>query len=212
VLAGGGFQHSSGPHAQRWFGVTGVTWSSRRTDATVPPGASPASKSLERRAHANYRGAFSLVVHTSRGEIRAAVAPLSATIRSDGTPEPIDPPHGSAQQWDTAAWIEQSAYPERPASGPSYIYGHACHYHVCPFTRLRESRVGDTITVRASAKPIKYRVCATGVSSKAANLVVPTCNSSTDLVLVTCQYERGDTSTNNIVVVATTVETREPTN
>ncbi len=188
-----------------------MPWSSRSTDATVPPGASSASKSLERRAHANYRGAFSLDVHTSQGEIHAAVAPLSATIRSDGTPEPIDPPHSSARQWDTAAWIEQSAYPERPARGPSYIYGHACHYHVCPFTRLLNSRVGDTITVQTTAKPIRYRVCATGVSSKAGNLVVPTCNSSTDLVLVTCQYEHGDTSTNNLVVVATMIETPNPT-
>jgi hypothetical protein len=147
-------------------------------------------------------------VHTTRGAINAVVAPLSATIRSDGTVEPIDPPHHNAQQWDTAAWIEQSAYPERPASGPSYIYGHACHYHLCPFTRLGDAHVGDTITVQSSSSPIGYRVCSVGVSSKAGNLVQPPCSSGADLVLVTCQYERGDTSTNNLVVVATMIETR----
>ena len=147
------------------------------------------------------------MVHAGSGDITTLVDPLSATLRSDGTAEPIDPPHGSARQWDTAAWIEQSAYPAEPASGPSYIYGHACHYHLCPFTRLRDVRVGDAVTVQSSASPISYRVCSVGVSSKAGNLVVPPCASSTDLVLVTCQFERGDTSTSNLVVVATVIET-----
>jgi LPXTG-site transpeptidase (sortase) family protein len=128
---------------------------------------------------------------------------LRATLHSDGTAEPIDPPHGTAQQWNTAAWIEQSAYPAAPAHGASYIYGHACHYHVCPFSRLADAAVGDAITVQVPAQVLTYRVCARGLSSKDHNLVVPACSrSSADLVLVTCQYEHGDSSTENLVVVA----------
>ena len=114
LLAGSSLEHSSRGQAQHRFGVTGVL-GSRSTDASSPPEPSTASTPHERLAHRSYRGAFSLIVHTGRSEIHAVVAPLSATIRSDGTAEPIDPPHGSARQWDTAAWIEQSAYPERPA-------------------------------------------------------------------------------------------------
>ncbi len=147
-------------------------------------------------------------MHTGRGNIRVAVAPLAATVGAGGAVEPIDPPHGSAQQWDTAAWIEQSAYPDRAARGPSYVYGHACHYHVCPFTRLVDSRVGDAIIVRSGAHRIRYRICSIGVSSKAGNLVLPACAPGIDLVLVTCQYELGDTSTNNLVVVATMISGR----
>lgn len=174
---------------------------------TSPPASTSASTSLDRLTPVDARGAFALVVHTSRGDISALVNPLSATIRSDGSAEAIDPPHGNARQWDTAAWIEQSAYPATPPSGPSYIYGHACHYHLCPFTRLRDVQVGDAVTVQSAASPIRYRVCAVGVSSKAGNLVVPTCGSSADLVLVTCRFERGDTSTDNLVVVATVIRT-----
>lgn len=147
---------------------------------------------------------FWLTVRTTQGMIQTAVAPLRATLRSDGTATPIDPPHNNAQQWNTAAWIEQSAYPAAPAHGPSYIYGHACHYHICSFTRLRDAIVGNTITVQTTTHVLTYRVCAIGLSSKTGNLVVPACDQPrADLVLVTCQYENGDTSNNNLVVAAT---------
>ena len=148
-------------------------------------------------------GAFRLTVRTGEGAIQAAVAPLRATLHSDGTAEPIDPPHDNAQQWDTAAWIEQSAYPAAPAQGRSYIYGHACHYHVCSFDRLTDVSWGDTITIHATSQTLTYRVCARGLSPKAGNLVVPACHQpNAELVLVTCQYEHGDTSTDNLVIVA----------
>jgi cell division protein FtsZ len=31
--------------------------------------------------------------------------------------------------------------------GTSYVYGHACHHHVCSFTRLKDTSVGDQVTV-----------------------------------------------------------------
>lgn len=146
------------------------------------------------------------MVSTSRGDIEAPVAPLSATVHPDGTAEPIDPPHHTAQDWSTAAWIEQSAYPAASARAVSYVYGHACHYHVCSFTRLGDAGIGDSITVTTSASLLSYRVCGSGLSPKAGNLVIPGCDrGSGDLVLVTCAYEQGDTSTKNLVVVATLV-------
>ncbi len=149
------------------------------------------------------RGPFELLVSTARTIIRAPVAPLPAVVHAGGSAEPIDPPHDSAQDWLTAAWIIQSAYPSAPSAGTSYIYGHACHYHVCAFTMLNAARAGDAITVTTSAGELSYQVCAIGVSPKSGNLIVPRCTKTApDLVLVTCEYEQGDTSTSNIVVAA----------
>lgn len=187
VLASGWPKHGHGLAARAQ--VTAHVADARSSSAVVP---------------SSSRGAFQLTVRTSVGKLRTAVAPLRAAVRSDGTVEPIDPPHGTARQWDTAAWIEQSAYPASPKTGPSYVYGHACHYHVCPFTRLTDVAVGDTVTVRTSPQLLSYRVCSRGLSPKADNLLVPACRGAVvDLVLVTCQYEQGDTSVDNLVVVAT---------
>ncbi|MDQ6937418.1 MAG: sortase [Actinomycetota bacterium] len=143
---------------------------------------------------------------TSRGDIPAPVARFSATIHSDGTADPIDPSHANARDWATAAWIEQSAYPASPARAASYIYGHACHHHQCSFTHLSDAAVGDAITVTTSPSVLRYRVCASGLSPKTGNLVIPQCQpASVDLVLVTCAYEQGDTSTDNLIVVATLI-------
>lgn len=158
---------------------------------------------------ASYNG-FSLVVRTSAGNIEAPIAALSVELETDGTAAPIDPPHDTAQQWRTAAWIEQSAYPTAAATGgPSYIYGHACHHHVCSFTHLRNATTGDAVTVDTPASLLTYRICATGRSAKNGNLQVPTCGAEpVDLVLVTCEYEQGDQSTHNLVVAAQLVSSR----
>ena len=146
---------------------------------------------------------FELVVSTAHGIINVPVAPLSAVVHAGGNADPIDPPHDTAREWLTAAWITQSAYPGAPSAGTSYIYGHACHYHVCAFTMLRTARVGDGITVTTSSRQLSYQVCAIGVSPKSGNLIVPRCaGTAPDLVLVTCEYEQGDTSASNIVVAA----------
>jgi LPXTG-site transpeptidase (sortase) family protein len=86
-------------------------------------------------------------------------------------------------------------------------YGHACHHHACAFTALRNVRSGDAITVTTTARELSYRVCATGISPKSGDLEVPCCaNGTPDLVLVTCAYEEGDVSADNLVVVATSTE------
>jgi hypothetical protein len=150
-------------------------------------------------------GDFKLTVTTAGGDLVAPVAPFTATIRRDGTAEPIDPPRGSDQEWLTAAWITQSAWPASPAQGRSYLYGHACRHHDCSFTRLADAGVGDTVTVSTTTQLLSYRICARGLSAKSGDLVVPDCGtgSSGDLVLVTCEFERGDVSTANLVLTAT---------
>jgi LPXTG-site transpeptidase (sortase) family protein len=145
-------------------------------------------------------GGFTLVVTMQSGAITTNVAPISVSSN-----EPVDPPHGSAEQWNTAAWVEQSAYPSTPGKGTSYVYGHACHYHVCPFTNLKDADVGDQVRVTTAARASTYTIERIGRSPKSANSLPSWASDSTvpnRIVLVTCAYEQGDTSTDNIVVVA----------
>jgi LPXTG-site transpeptidase (sortase) family protein len=143
---------------------------------------------------------FSLVVKTQSGDISANVS-----SRSVASNEPVDPPHNTAEQWNTAAWVKQSSYPSTPSNGTSYVYGHACHYHVCPFTRLKDANVGDQVTVTTASGTLMYRIEKIGLSPKAATSLPSWASDSSvpnRLVLVTCAYEQGDTSRDNIVVVA----------
>ena len=189
-------------------GRTAATQSEPTQRVGAPNAATPSkvSRTPDDSRSPDLSGGFVLTVRTSRGEIRAPVAALSVPVRADGTADPIDPPHGDAQQWRTAAWIEQSSFPGASAGGASFIYGHACHHHVCSFTRLRDAQVGDPITVITPSSVLIYRLCATGRSAKTGNLAVPSCDGvGVDLVLVTCEYEQGDQSSNDLVVAATLV-------
>jgi LPXTG-site transpeptidase (sortase) family protein len=184
------------------------TYSPVQPDATAGSSHStgtPAHRDPKRSSRTSSATPFELKVDTTDdGTISAPIAPLPAVMHSDGTAEPVDPPHDTDQQWRTVAWITQSAFPSAPSTGTSFIYGHACHYHICAFTTLNDAGVGNGITVRTANNVLSYRICATGVSPKSSNLVVPHCaNGPADLVLVTCEYEQGDTSTNNFVVAAT---------
>ena len=143
---------------------------------------------------------FSVAVTTSFGPISANVVPISVASN-----EPVDPPHGTAAEWNTAVWVKQSAYPSAPSSGTSYIYGHACHYHQCPFTQLKDARIGDLVRVTLPTGVLTYQIERTGLSPKTASALPAWASDSTvrnRVVLITCAFEQGDTSTNNIVVVA----------
>lgn len=132
--------------------------------------------------------------------ISANVAPISVA-----SGQPVDPPHATAAQWDTAAWVEQSSFPSVPSTGTSYVYGHACHHHVCPFTYLKDAAIGDRVVITTTAGTFTYRIDRIGLSPKSAPTLPSWASDSTvrnRVVLVTCAYERGDTSTDNIVVVA----------
>jgi hypothetical protein len=143
---------------------------------------------------------FSLVVTTRSGLISTKVSAISVASN-----EPVDPPHQTAAEWNTAVWVEQSTYPSTPANGTAYVYGHACHYHVCPFTHLADARPGDLARVTTESRTTTYKIERIGLSPKSASSLPPWASDSTvpnRLVLITCAFEQGDTSTNNIVVVA----------
>jgi hypothetical protein len=143
---------------------------------------------------------FSLVVKTRSGEISAKVQSISVASN-----QPVDPPHDTAAQWNTPVWVEESAFPSAHSDGTSYVYGHACHYHLCPFTTLKDARIRELVEDTVPSGVLTYRIEWTGLSPKAASSLPPWASDSTvanRLVLVTCAYEQGDSSTNNIVVTA----------
>ena len=146
-------------------------------------------------------GSFTVAVTTSSGPIFANVVPISVASN-----QPVDPPHTTAAEWSTAVWVRQSAYPSAQSTGTSYIYGHACHYHQCAFTQLKDARIGDLVRLALPSGVLTYQVERTGLSPKSASALPAWASDSTvpnRVVLVTCAFEQGDTSTNNIVVVAT---------
>ena len=178
------------------------------TGAAKPTPAGPAAKTsqpqqlpaLQTIPPAAGSGLFSLLIKTGQGDIAARVGSISVASN-----QPVDPPHSTDAEWNTAVWVEQSTYPSARSKGTSYIYGHACHHHVCPFTHLPEVQIGDLVQVTTSAGTLIYRITQTGLSPKSATSLPSWASDSTvpnRLVLVTCQFEQGDTSTNNIVVVA----------
>jgi LPXTG-site transpeptidase (sortase) family protein len=165
------------------------------TAPTTQP--APSSRSTSSRPRS---GPFSLVVTMRSGSISTKVGAISVASN-----EPVDPPHATDAQWNTAVWVKQSTYPSVPADGTTYVYGHACHYHVCPFTRLGDARVGDLARVTTASGTTTYAIERIGLSPKSATALPAWASDSTvpnRLVLVTCAYEQGDTSTSNIVVVA----------
>jgi sortase (surface protein transpeptidase) len=76
---------------------------------------------------------------------------------------------------------------------------------VCSFTNLKDADVGDQVRVTTAVRASTYTIERIGLSSKSANSLPSWAADSTvpnRIVLVTCAYEQGDTSTDNIVVVA----------
>ena len=141
-----------------------------------------------------------MVVKTSRGEISAPVAPLSVASH-----QLVDPPHETAKQWNTAAWIVQAAYPTVPSTGTTYVYGHACRHRDCAFNDLKDAQRGDTVVVTTTDRVLTYVIGRIGLSSKSAKSLPSWASDSTlrdRMVLVTCQIEDGDLTPYNIVVAA----------
>ena len=117
---------------------------------------------------------------------------------------PVDPPHRTPAEWNTAVWLIGASDPAHP-SGTTYVYGHACHHHACPFTRLHEAGTGDVVLVVTANGVQRYRVERIGYVAKAAGVLPGWASDSTAtgrIVLDTCAYEHGDVSTQNLVVVA----------
>ena len=138
---------------------------------------------------------FTLVVTTRSGDLRARVAPISVASR-----QLVDPPHHTPRQWNTAAWVVQAAYPAVPSTGTTYVYGHACHHHTCPFTDLKNAAIDDRVVITTATQTLTYRVARIGLSPKSARTLPHWASNSTiknRVVLVTCEFEHGDTSLSN---------------
>src|SRR6476620_11329715 len=132
---------------------------------------------------------FSVAVTTRSGPISANVVPISVSSN-----EPVDPPHSTAAEWNTAVWVKQSAYPLAHSTGTSYIYGHACHYHQCPFTQIKDARLGDLVRVTLPTGVLTYQIERTGLSPKTASALPAWASDSTvrnRVVLITCAFEQG---------------------
>ncbi len=168
----------------------------RPSTATTPSATARATAPVSPSPH----GDFSLVVKTAAGDVSANVNSISVASH-----EPVDIPHKTAKQWNTAAWVRQSSYPSVPSEGTTYIYGHACHHHLCAFTKLKDADVGNQVTITTASGTLNYRIRKIGLSPKAANSLPTWAADSTvpdRVVLVTCGFEQGDTSRQNLVLVA----------
>lgn len=182
-------------------GNTGRAASPTAPSSTTVPVRPPTRAAPPRpRSSSSASSPFTLAVTMRSGQISTKVDAISVASN-----EPVDPPHDTAAEWNTAAWVKQSTHPSTPAKGTTYVYGHACHYHVCPFTHLDDARVGDLARVTTTSGTSTYQVERIGLSPKSATSLPPWASDSTvpnRLVLVTCAFEHDDTSTSNIVVVA----------
>jgi sortase (surface protein transpeptidase) len=74
-----------------------------------------------------------------------------------------------------------------------------------PIHQAQDANVGDQVTITTASRTLRYRIEKIGLSPKAATSLPSWAADSSvpnRLVLVTCAYEQGDTSRDNIVVVA----------
>jgi len=202
ITAGGDHRHTATPQSGTSSRTSPVRPATVLPEpaATHEPSTKPAPPSTKLAPPPSADAVFSLVVTTQSGGIAANVDSISVASN-----EPVDAPHNTAEQWNTAVWVKQSSYPSAASNGTSYVYGHACHHHVCSFTGLKDAQVGDQVTVTTAAARLTYRIVRIGLSPKTASSLPSWASDSTvpnRVVLVTCAFEQGDTSTDNIVVVA----------
>ncbi len=142
-----------------------------------------------------------LAIVTSAGTpvLQTAVGRLTAPIQPDGSWGQVEPP-----AWNVADWITQTAAPASATRQLTAVYGHACHHHICSFDRLAAARVGDLVHLITPAGKLSYRVSEVSQDPKGGpgSLNALTRDAANTLVLVTCAYEQGDESLNNLVVAA----------
>lgn len=174
-----------------------------RTPTSTPAPSVPAAGDLAEIAPAPGAPPFRLTVHTAAGDVTARVVGLAV---AGG--EPVDPPHATAQEWATAVFVENAAYPASPSTGTTYVYGHACRTHVCPFTGLYRVTAGDAVRVEVVGGVLTYRVERTGRSPRSAAFLPDWARDSrvrNRIVLVTCAYDADGSSSDNLVVTASLV-------
>jgi hypothetical protein len=142
-----------------------------------------------------------------RRVLTSTVGRLDPRPAAGGGYAPIDPP-----AWNQAVWVSYRPLvsPADTAHGTSYVYGHACHHHVCSFTNLAEVRPGASVVVTAGQTSTRYTVTTASADfpkSGPGSLADRTSGVADRtiahrIVLITCAYGHGDVSVDNFVVVA----------
>jgi hypothetical protein len=161
-----------------------------------------------------------LYIKTKQGAVLPSPSPTSceAPVKVGVMDVPsyvtVTPPEPAGHNWcDTSVRIKASAYPSSPSTGTTYVYGHACAHHPCPFTDIRllpgggySVQPGDQVVEETPTGILILRVCQVYSSPKDGPFVEPNCGKQTiDLVIIACEYEPGTTYDNgkNVVVAAT---------
>ena len=183
---------------------------------TLQPVPSPANASSR---------AISLYLRTKqKGIIPAAPAQAPASARAVDVPSYtwVTPPEPSGCPWKnsrqvhagrnvpagcdwsaTTVWIKASAYPASPSAGTTWIYGHFCLRHICPFSAIKRQpggrytvQPGDQLVIGVQNGTLTYEDCGIGISDKyqsngqpAKRLSVPRCDKHIDVILVTCDED-----------------------
>ena len=178
------------------------------SDAVGPSSAGTSMSAAPSRSSASTGIAIVVRDQAGRAILRTRVGALDPERTGRASFAPVNPP-----RWNEAVWVRYRPLvpPIDTRRGTSYVYGHACHHHVCAFTELSRARPGGTIVVTGNGRTTTYRITGTsddypksGPGSLAelrrgvANRSVPH-----RIVLITCAYERGDVSLNDFVVVGT---------
>lgn len=163
---------------------------------------------------------MSLYIRSSKvGVIPAkpALAPAPVGAMDAQSNQLTVPPEPAGQDWSrTTVRIRQAAYPAYPSTGTTYVYGHACHHHICPFTAIQHLpgggytvNPGDQVVIGTPTGILTYQVSRVASVQKHDAGPLPQWASDSTVpnrvVIVTCEYEQGDTSNDNIVIVATLI-------
>lgn len=151
-------------------------------------------------------GATSFTLRVEGSEVRVPDIPVGVINTPPHTL--VQPAEPDGPDWmNTTVYPSYSAYPSAPAMGTTFVYGHACLRHDCPFTSITQQgdgytiRTADLAVVTTQTGVLTYEVCAVGLSPKSGDLQVPRgdCQYQPALVLVTCHYE-DNVSDYNVVV------------
>lgn len=114
--------------------------------------------------------------------------------QTNGHWNPIDPP-----VWDQAVYWESSALAGTDSTGTTWVYGHACKHHTCPFTSIglmsrRQLRqlLGGKIVVWTSHGRLTYTIDTVGGLSKTGKRTLSTTDTSKPgnrFRIVLCEYD-----------------------
>lgn len=111
--------------------------------------------------------------------------------------------------WNQAVYWDTSALPGTDSAGTTYVYGHACKHHTCPFTALGllnpdqlKQLIGGKIVVHTSRGTLTYTIDTVGALPKSGSKTLSTVDTSKPgnrFRIVLCEYD-GFESLNNYYV------------